>query len=173
MTPNFIFVMVTALTVSVDSFVAGFSLALDRQKSLLLPSTVAIVTYVMCLLACFAGGYLREPLESHGKYVGAGILFALGIGGILKKDDDQTETTSFVRCAAMGFGVGLDGAAAALSLTLQNCGDCVSLPILFASTHFVSVLLGQRLAVTAKPKHSKAISAVMFFTLGTLKLCGM
>lgn len=166
-----IFVPLTAVTVSIDSFVAGFSLALNKQKTLTLPFTVAFITYLLCLAAVLTGSFLRQLLEGYQKYIGAAILFGLGACSLLKKDDKRSfGEISLSQCMAIGFGVGLDGAAAALSLALQGIGDKTLLPVLFAATHFVTVYAGQKLATIVKPKKANEFSAAMFFGLGILKL---
>ncbi len=167
---NLPFVLLTAITVSIDSFVAGFSLSLNKRKSLMLPLTVAIVTYWMCLIAGWAGSLLRPLLQNYVKYIGAIILFALGLSNLAKKEDSEMQQIGFSKCIAIGVGVGLDGAAADLSLVMQGIGDTVFLPILFALTHFVTVFIGQRLAQFAKPKKSNILSALLFLMLGTIKL---
>lgn len=171
MTPNnIVFVAATALTVSADSFAAGFSLALNRQKSLILPCTVAAVTYFLCLAACVAGEVLKPLLSRFVNYIGAAILFGLGVAGLLGRETETLRETEFSQCLAIGFGVGLDGAAASLSLVLEGTGDAVFLPILMAVTHFVTVFAGQRLAQIAKPRHAGVFSAVLFFVLAAAKL---
>lgn len=167
---NLPFVLLTAITVSIDSFVAGFSLALNKSKNLALPITVAFVTYWMCLAASWAGNLLRPLLENCVKYVGAVILFALGLSNLAKREEDKICQINFSQCVAIGVGVGMDGAAAALSLVMQGVGDTVFLPILFAATHFATVFAGQKLAQLAKPQKTNVFSAVMFFVLGTIKL---
>ncbi len=169
---NLIFVFLTAITVSIDSFVAGFSLELNKQNKLTLPLTVAIVTFGMCLVACFCGNLLRRLLSGYVNYVGAAILFGLGICNLLKKENSTLDKT-FSQCLAIGCGVGLDGAAAALSLVLQGMGNTLFLSLLMASTHFVTVFAGQRLAQIAKPKYPNVLSAALLFVLGTLKLCDL
>lgn len=170
---NLIFVLLTAITVSIDSFVAGFSLALNKQKNITLPLTVALVTFWMCLSACFLGNLLRPLLLGYVRYVGAAILFGLGICNLLKKESAALGKISFSQCLAIGCGVGLDGAAAALSLVLQGMGDTLFLSVLIAATHFVTVFAGQRLAQIAKPKHANVFSAAILFVLGALKLCDL
>ena len=167
---NLPFVLLTAVTVSIDSFVAGFSIALNKSKNLALPLTVDIVTYWMCLAASWAGNLLRPLLENYVKYVGAIIMFALGFSNLAKKEKGRLCRINFSQCVAIGAGVGMDGAAAALSLVMQGIGDTVFLPILFAATHFATVFAGQRLAQLAKPQKNNVFSAVMFFVLGTIKL---
>lgn len=170
---NLIFAVLTAITVSVDSFVAGFSLSVNKQKDLTLPLTVAIVTFWMCIVACRLGSLLRPLLADYGRYAGAFILFALAFANLLKKENAALGKISFSQCVAIGCGVGTDGAAAALSLSLQGMGDTLFLSLLIAFTHFMTVFAGQSLAQIAKPKNANVFSAAILLILGALKLCDL
>ena len=48
-------VAVTAIVVSLDSFMAGFSLSLNKRADCTLPSAVALISLLLCLLTSFAG----------------------------------------------------------------------------------------------------------------------
>lgn len=167
---NLLFVIVTAFTVSVDSLIAGFSLSLNKRKSLVLPLTVALVTYLLCTAASLAGTLLRDALQSYVKFIGAGILLCLGVVNLLKREETEFCEISVTQCFAIGFSVGLDGAVATLSLVLQGIGNAFVVPLLMALTHFVTVFAGQRLAQTARIKRANLISAVLFFVLAAIKL---
>ncbi len=167
---NILYIMATAFTVSIDSFIAGFSLSLNKRKKISLPVIVAIVTYALCLVASLAGTLLKDFLQNYVKIIGVGILILLGISALLRKESQTLKDISLSECFAIGFGVGTDGAAAALSLVIQGVGDIVFTPILFAVTHFVTVYAGQSLAQTSKLPKANIISCVMFLVLATLKL---
>lgn len=167
---NLFYVILTALTVSVDSFVAGFSVSLKKRRNLKLPVTVAAVTYLLCLATSLAGTFFRRFLQENVGYIGAAILVALGISALIKKEPDEPCEAKFSQCLAIGMGVGTDGAVANLSLVIQNMGNVYFLPILFAATHFATVYSGQLLAQIARPKHANTLSALMFFALAAAKL---
>ena len=128
---DFLFVTITAITVSVDSFVAGFSLSLNKKRNLQLPMTVAAVTYLLCVVACIVGQILRPFLENYVKYFGAAILFALGAMSVVRQEGICLSDISFGQCVAIGVSVGFDGAAACLSLAVQGLGNVLTLPLLF------------------------------------------
>lgn len=169
---NVLYVVFTAVCVSVDSFIAGFTLSINKRKSITLPLTVAAVTFVMCLAAGVAATLLNGVLQQYGSFIGASILICLGIASLFKQNDSQTlSNVSFLHCFAIGFGVGLDGAAATLSLVLQGMGDALTVALIVALTHFFTVFAGQQLASKNIPsKHTNLFAAIMFFALAAIKL---
>ena len=146
---NLLYVVATALTVSVDALVVGYSVSLSARKNCMLPLTVAIVTYFMCLVASLAGSLLQDFLKGYVKYVGAAILVALGVNALRKKEDGSLQSAEFSQCLLTGFGVGIDGAVANLML-VQNLSDVLFVPALFAVTHFFAIYFGQCLAKNTK-----------------------
>lgn len=171
---NIFFVIFTAICVSIDSFIAGFTLSINKRKNITLPLTVALVTFVMCLVAGIAATLVSGILEQYGSFLGAGILICLGVANLFKQNSQTLDSVSFLHCFAIGFGVGLDGAAATLSLVLQGMGNALLISFVVAVTHFVTVFLGQRMATQNVPsKHANVFAAVMFFALAALKLFEM
>lgn len=170
---NTLYVIFTAVCVSVDSFIAGFSLSLNKRKSLALPLTVAAVTLVMCLIAGMLATLLQDALEQYGGFIGACILVCLGIANLFRQNSQTLDDVSFLQCFAIGFGVGLDGAAATLSLVLQGMGDALTVSLVVALTHFFTVFLGQHLATKNIPaKHTNVFASITFFVLAAMKLFG-
>lgn len=167
---NILFVIFTAVCVSIDSFIAGFTLSINKRKSITLPLTVALVTFVMCLVAGIAATLLGGILAQYGSMLGATILVCLGIANLFRQNSQSLHSVSFLQCFAIGFGVGLDGAAATLSLVLQGMGNALVISLIVAVTHFFTVFLGQQLATKNIPaKHTNVFAAVMFFALAALK----
>lgn len=161
------YVLIVAVAVSLDSFVVGFSVSLNKRNSLLLPVAVASVTCAMCVVACWVGMLLKPFLQNANIFCGA-ILLGLACYNVVQDQQFFLQDTSPWQCLATGASVGADGAAAALSLALKG-GNVVALPLLFALTHFVAVAAGQRLAKSL-PRKLKYLSALMLFALGTAKL---
>lgn len=167
---NVLYVIATAITVSIDSFIAGFSIALNKKKNLTLPLTVACVTYILCVTASVAGTLLKDFLENYVGFIGMAIMLCLGTVNLFKPQNENLQTISFTQCIFVGFAVGMDGAAAALSLTLQGIGDIVFTPILFSFTHFLTVHLGQCFAGSTKLHHTNYISAAIFYFLAIIRI---
>ena len=167
---NVILIVITAFTVSIDSFIAGFSLSINKRKKISLPIIVAVVTYALCLVASLTGALLKDFLQSYVQVIGAGILIILGISNLFRQESTTLKVVTLSESFAIGFGVGMDGAAAALSLTIQGVGDVIFTPLLFAAMHFATVFAGQSLAQASKLNKANVVSSVMFFILAALKI---
>ncbi len=169
---NTLYVVATAITVSLDSFIVGFSLSLNQRKNFVLPLTVALVTYLMCLLVGLAGYILQDYLQNYVNYIGGTIMLCLGIANLIKKSEEP-KSANFLQCLSIGISVGLDGATAMLSVTLQNVSDIILVPIIFATTHYFAVFVGQHLARNIKITYTNIIASIMFFLLAAVKFLGL
>ena len=81
---KWIVITVTALAVSADSFVAGFSLADKNRK---LPFCVMIITLILCVATYVAAGALSDLLAGYADLFGAAILASVGIANLFKKPE--------------------------------------------------------------------------------------
>lgn len=161
----------TAIIVSLDSFVAGFSLSLNKKANAVLPVAVALVTLLLCAATSVIGSVLADYLDGYADLFGAIVLFVLAIINLFKKDDDQTYSLRQItlgESVTMGFAVGTDAAVANLSLAMQGMG--VVAPIVFAVTHYFTVLIGQKLAGKVVIKNSNYLSAAALFILALAKI---
>ena len=168
---NLLTIAVTAVIVSLDSFVAGFSLSLNKKANLMLPSAVALITLVLCLATTLIGQLLQGYLGKVVDYFGAGLLALLALISLTKGDDDEKANLSTVTMSeslTIGVAVGMDAAVANLSLALLGVG--LLAPIVFAITHFFTVLLGQLLARKVKLEHTNIFSAVILMALSISKM---
>ena len=168
---NLLTLALTAVIVSLDSFVAGFSLSLNKKANLTLPSAVALVTLVLCLLTTLLGELLQGYLGKVVDYFGAGLLALLALLNLIKDDDGEQaklDTVTLTESMTIGAAVGMDAAVANLSLSLAGVG--LLAPIVFAITHFFTVLLGQTLACKVKLDHTNIFSAVILLVLAISKM---
>lgn len=165
----FLTLAITSLIVSLDSFVAGFSLSLNKRQNTALPAAVALVTLIMCIATTFLGYLLQDVLNEYVNFFSAVILIALAAMNLLKGDDDAVSMRSLTlsECIALGVAVGLDASVANLSLAIQGYGLIV--PIVFAVTHYFTVFIGQLLAGKLVMKHTNAFSAAVLFALAITK----
>lgn len=169
---NILTIAVTAVIVSLDSFVAGFSLSLNKKANLTLPSAVALITLLLCLATTLAGQLVEGYLGKAVDYFGAALLALLALVNLVKKDDEGEQANlsavTLRDSITIGVAVGMDAAVANLSLTLQGVG--LLAPIVFAVTHFFTVLLGQMLARKVKLAHTNIFSAVILLVLAVSKM---
>lgn len=168
---NLLTIAVTAVIVSLDSFVAGFSLSLNKKANLVLPSAVALITLLLCLATTLIGEVLGGYLGRVVDYFGAGLLALLALVSLTKSDDNEQANLSTVTLCesfTIGVAVGMDAAVANLSLALLGVG--LLAPIVFAVTHFFTVLAGQLLARKVKLEHTNVFSAVVLLVLAVSKM---
>lgn len=164
-------VAITAIIVSLDSFVAGFSLSLNKKANIMLPSAVALITLLLCLVTTFIGGLLEKYLGKNVDYFGAALLLFLAVVSLLRKEEEQSanlKNVTLTESLTIGVAVGMDAAVANLSLTVSGVG--LIAPLVFAVTHFFTVLLGQVLAKKVKLEHTNILSAVILFILAITKI---
>ena len=168
---NLLTMAVTAVIVSLDSFVAGFSLSLNKKANLMLPSAVAVITLLLCVATTMIGELLEGYLGKAIDYFGAGLLALLALISLVKDDEGTQAKLNAVtpsESMTIGVAVGMDAAVANLSLALLGVG--LIAPIVFAITHFFTVLLGQCLAHKVKLEHTNIFAAVILLVLAISKM---
>lgn len=158
-----------AIIVSLDSFVAGFTLSINKKNNLALPAAVAAITLVLCLITTFLGNILKHVLSEYADIFGAAILLILAVFALFRKEETRQslDTVSVSESVAIGFAVGTDAAVANLSLAMQGYG--IIAPLIFAVTHFFTVFLGQLLAKRITLSHTNILSATVLTVLAVIK----
>lgn len=169
------FLLITALTVSIDSFVCGFSLSLTNNKKLPLILGIALTVFIMCAAVNYATAFFADKLTEKTASLGGIILIAVGIYNLLKSDNDTIKERSTLSQALIsGFAVGLDGALANLSLALMGM-NAFYVPITIAVMHALMIALGIALSQTSIVKKFAKIGflpPIVLILLGAYKLLG-
>lgn len=162
--------MITAVIVSLDSFVAGFSISLNKRQNAALPATVALITLILCLVTTFVGDALARLLDGYVDILSAVILTSLAVFNLFKDDGSQTKMQDLAlsECMAIGVAVGMDASVANLSLAVDGYG--IIAPIIFAVTHYFTVLLGQKMADKVTMPHCNVFSAVVLIAIAVTRL---
>jgi len=83
------FLILTAFTVSIDSFLCGLSLSFVKGKKSLMVLIVATTVFAMCLLTNYTAKLLSGILSERTACLGGLILIAVGVFNLLKKEDDE------------------------------------------------------------------------------------
>lgn len=139
-----LFLITTAVAVSADSLICGFSLYAKRK--LPVAAGISAVVLFMCLITYFFGNALKSVLTEKNANLGGVILIFIGIFNLFFTKKTPENCGSFLRrIFLVGFAVGIDGAAANLSLCITGYGYFY-LPFLIAFTHFLAVSAGMFLA---------------------------
>ena len=174
------FLILTALTVSIDSFVCGFSLAFLNKKKLPVVLIIASTVLAMCLLTNYAPIFFNNFLDENASFVGGFILLVIGVLNLIKciKNFNHKNDKSLVfssKILLVGFAVGIDGALANLSLSLMGLNDFY-VPITIALTHALMVYLGIVLSTTSLSKKFGKIEflpPLVLIVLGGYKMLGL
>ncbi len=170
------FLFITALTVSIDSFVCGFSLAYTTKKKPLIVLGIAFTVLIMCLITNYSTAFFAGKIDERTASLGGLILIGVGVYNLVMKNDGAiSQSYTFGQILLSGFAVGLDGALANLSLSLMGINQFY-VPIVIALMHALTITLGIALASTPLAKKFGKIEfvpPVILIILGTYKLLGL
>ena len=180
------YIILTALTVSIDSFVCGFSLSFSQKKPFLVVPIIAATVFLMCLATNYLAELFSDKLSEKAGAIGGLILAAVGVfnfvRALTKKDNGDLSATiksgkGFVADAFLsGFAVGIDGAIANLSLALMG-QNAIYVPAIIAVMHAVMIGLGvflsgvlNKTAFFKKRKAAEIIPPLILIVLGSYKI---
>ena len=171
------FLLLTAFTVSIDSFVCGFSLSFAGRKKAPIVLGIALTVLVMCIITNYATSVFADSLNETTASLGGLILIGVGIYNLLKKDEKQDIGSGGIikRSLITGFAVGLDGAVANLSLALMGI-NAFYVPVIIAAMHAIMISLGILLAETPVAKkfgRFDFLPPVILILLGIYKLTAL
>ena len=170
---NILFLTATALTVSADSFFCGFSLSLTTKKKGEIVAGIVLTVFALCAAANLLGNFLSDIFSEEVAAAGGIILIAVGLYNLINSDVATAGTDkAFNKSLIVGFAVGLDGAAATLSLSLMGYTEFY-VPLLITVMHLITIVLGTHLSESrlfCGMKNFKAAAPVLLIGLGAYKL---
>ncbi len=172
------FLLLTSLTVSIDSFVCGFSLAMSAKKKIPIVLGITSVVFVLCLFTNYLAVFLSGKISEKTVALGGLILVAVGVYNLIKErsnDKDSNRYGVFKQSLIMGFGVGLDGAFANLSLSLMGI-NAFFVPLLITITHALMISSGILLSkakIFSKFAKIGFVPPLILIALGGYKLLGL
>lgn len=173
------FLIITAITVSIDSFICGFSLSFSNRKKYPIVLIIALTVFLMCAMANYATILLKNFITEQTASLGGIILICVGIFNLLRscknKNEEENNNFSFYKIFLIGLAVGTDGALANLSLALMSINQFY-VPITIALTHAIMIWLGIVLSNTSLAKKFGKIEflpPIILILLGGYKLLGL
>ena len=171
------FLLLTSFTVSIDSFVCGFSLSLSGGKKLPIVIGIALTVFLMCAVTNYLTVFLAGKVTEKTACLGGLILIGVGIYNLVKskKHDSKAKCGTFKLSLITGLAVGLDGAIANLSLSLMGI-NAFYVPITIAVIHALMIALGITLSETSIVKKFAKIEflpPLILILLGGYKLLGL
>ncbi len=172
------YLLITAFTVSIDSFVCGFSLSLNKNKKLPIVVCIAITVFLMCLFTNYLTVFFADKINEKTASFGGLLLIVVGIFNLIKEKDDisiNSNKFNLLTYLLAGFAVGLDGALANLSLALMGI-NAFFVPVTIALTHAIMIYFGIELSQTSIAKKFAKIEFIpplILILLGGYKLLGL
>ena len=172
------FLLITALTVSIDSLVCGFTLSLKGNKKLPIILGISLTVFSMCLTTNYLASVFADKLTEKTACFSGIILICVGLFNLIKRNDKnqiKTQRSAIIESLISGFAVGVDGAIANLSVSLMGI-NAFYVPVIFALMHGVMITLGVLLARTSfikKFAKIEFIPPVILILLGGYKLLGL
>ena len=168
--------LITAFTVSIDSFVCGFALSLRNCKKFHIILGIFFTVLAMCFITNYLAIFLADIITEKTASLGGIILILVGIFNLVKKDEKSNSNShsALKQSLVSGFAVGLDGALANLSLSLMGI-NAFFVPITIALMHALTISFGVILSQTKLAKKFgkiKVIPPLILILLGAYKTLG-
>ena len=175
-TMDLLFLFSTALAVSIDSFVCGFSLGLNARRKLPVVLGIALTVFLMCLITDALGTAQSGILNEDVAALGGLVLIGVAIFNLMpRRGGKNTAHGTFRQSVGGGLAVGLDGACANFSLALMGYTG-VGVPALIALLHAAMIYLGISLSDTNALsffKKADFLSPLILALLGLYKLSAL
>lgn len=170
------FLLITAFTVSIDSFVCGFALSLRNGKKFPIVLGIFFTVLTMCFITNYLAIFLADIITEKTASLGGIILIFVGIFNLVKQDENTNNSnhSTLKQSLVSGFAVGLDGALANLSLSLMGI-NAFFVPITIAFMHALNISLGIVLSQTKLARKFgkiKTIPPLILILLGVYKTLG-
>lgn len=169
------FLIITAITVSLDSFACGICLTKENDQPVFIVAVITLTVFLMCLFASLFARAAATLLTEKSAALGGILLIAIGFADIFKRKQnapEQITVPSRNKYFGVGFAVGLDGALANLSLSLMGF-DSLFAPLIISLMHGVAVSFGILIGKIIKKNKSfnfDLLSSFALIVMGTLKL---
>lgn len=171
-----IYLTITALSVSLDSFFCGLSLSSKNYKNKVTLLGISGTVFLLCLAAATLGSTIGNFLESGANILGGAILIIVaGYGFIFENYDDApliiSEKTSFMQAVILGFSIGLDGALGCFSLAVSGMNGFL-VAVYITACHLLLLQLSFISAIKLKKlvERFKIFPPLLLFALGYFKL---
>ncbi len=172
------FLLLTAFTVSIDSFFCGFSLSFVKGKKYLIVLLITLTVFVMCVTVNYLSLLFSDFINDKTACFGGIILVVIGLINLFSRSEKKIKSSdkglAFFSLAS-GFAVGLDGAGANLSLSIMGLNS-IFVPITIALMHGFMISAGILLSKTKLFSIFNKFSflpPLILIALGIYKLLGL
>ncbi|MBQ9782428.1 MAG: manganese efflux pump [Clostridia bacterium] len=169
----------TSLSVSLDSFFCGLTLAFKTTAKLKCISVIATTVFCLCFLGSNIGILGSVLFEKYSTLLGGLILCFLSFKkdeNFLKNDRFLTEKKdveiSFIQSFLIGFSIGIDGMVGCISLTLMGFNFMLA-TLTITIEHVLLLLCAFNLSTFIRIKNEHTLHIIpssILLILGTTKL---
>lgn len=177
---NLLFLLTTALSVSVDSFLCGLSLPSQFKKSAKTLLIVCLPIFLVCLIGGLGGKTLGALLKSYANLIGGIILIIVATVNFFSADktvktpllNSSLASTNLKNLVAVGLAVGLDGAVACFSLVALGFNALLVITLI-TFTHAITLYIAVysvTLSVIKRINFIKTVSPLTLAILGIMKI---
>ena len=171
------FLLTTAFSVSIDSFLCGLSLQAQYKEDLKMLLGITVSVFTLCFISGVCGVLVGNFLQNYANALGGIILYSVAIINSLPEVNSTSVLSTptrhvFKKSLAVGIGVGLDGALACFSLTATGFNSVLVI-ILITLTHVITLMLAITLINVfgnANVKVIKIIPPFILAILGSIKI---
>ena len=173
-----IILLITAFTVSLDSFFCGLSLAIKSTNYKKIILGIVISVFCLCYLGATLGHLVSEKLQNTSKIIGGTTLILIAILDSLQKSSPTTMLLQsknddiLIKSLIVGFSIGLDGAIGCFSLALTGINSLL-VATLVTFMHILLLLSAFSLSKIIKIKNISVLEKIptyIIFILGVYKL---
>ncbi len=168
--------LMTALSVSLDSFFCGLSMSVKTKKNFKFLLGISLSVLILCFLGSTLGQKMQNLLIDFSELLGGLILLFISLLGFLEKEEKtlliNEKDSVFLESLIIGFAIGLDGAMGSLSLSLMDY-NIIIVPLLITGVHvllmnFAIIISSSKVATPLKKL--KSTPYIILFLLGTYKI---
>lgn len=169
--------IITAFSVSVDSFFCGLSLAIKSTNYKRIILGVILSVFCLCYLGANLGYHASEVLKKTSEMVGGLTLMLLAILDNLPKKESSNflmqskKDDILIKSVFVGFSIGLDGAVGCFSLTLMGL-NAVLVTIVITFVHILLLITAFSLSKIIKINNKSLLEKIpsyIIFLLGAYK----
>ena len=170
-----IYLVFTALSVSLDSFFCGLSTSSRGDNDLITLLGISGTVFLLCFTASTIGTQFSEFLSGGADILGGAILIVVAAYGLIRKEDKnlliKPKQNSLIQAIIIGFSIGLDGALGCFSLTVLGMNAML---VTVYITAFHVLLLELSFIAASKLKklaeRFRFLPPLILFALGYFKL---
>lgn len=172
---DFLFLVSTALSVSLDSFLCGLSLYVPPKHKNSAICIICLTIFALCSLGAFLGLKLGAVFYKYSNVLGGFLLIIVALFETFENEKNERFLTpkqkSFFDYLLAGLAVGTDGLLGSLTLSLMFFNPLlVALIITFLHVALLYISISISTEFLLKYSAIKRVAPIFIFVLGAIKV---